>query len=58
MCNKVAFPTKESVKRKLLEIKNINDRVEKKYGRNRRREPIRYYECPDCGGYHLTSKNQ
>lgn len=46
-CNKLTFPTEESVRKRLFEIRRIEQE---------RKKPQRYYKCDTCGGYHLTSK--
>jgi len=54
-CAKVAFPSESAAKRKISEIKNINEKRALKYG-HKINQPLRVYECKICGGFHLTSK--
>lgn len=46
MCNKVPFDKKGAIS-----ALNHNKRHNRQY-----RKEIRYYRCPDCNMYHLTSK--
>ena len=46
-CSKVRYRDKLSAKIALATARN---------GRSSRREERRYYRCPDCLGWHLTSK--
>lgn len=49
-CVKVTFETKEAAAKRLAEILVIAKEQEKK--------PISYYQCRDCGFYHLTSMSK
>lgn len=49
-CRKVRFPTEYDAGKKLKKIaqraaRGIQVRI-----------PVRYYECPVCGGFHLTGQ--
>jgi len=46
-CRKVAFE-RDLAERRILEISRADDR--------RKKQPVRTYQCPDCGFWHLTSK--
>lgn len=48
ICSKISFATEAIAKSELRRIKSL-DQLHKK--------PYRVYECPDCGGWHLTSKD-
>ena len=45
---KRTFLTAQDAWRRLCELRRIDRKVGRKH-------PIRVYECPECGGWHLTS---
>lgn len=47
ICRKICFATEQIAKSELRRIKSMEQSHTK---------PYRIYECPDCGGWHLTSK--
>lgn len=47
ICSKVTYATEAIAKADLSRIKSRDQKHKK---------PYRAYECPDCGGFHLTSK--
>lgn len=46
-CTKITYATESIAKAELSRIKSREQKHKK---------PYRAYECPDCGGWHLTSK--
>ena len=46
-CKKVRYDTEESCLKAIKKISNIEER---------RKMPVRAYECPFCNGYHMTSQ--
>lgn len=47
-CKKAVFLTKDEARKSLQRIR--------RRGKKRDKQPIRSYECPECGYWHLTSK--
>ena len=50
MCRKVYYPTEHAA-----QVALVGAVVKRNRGSVRRRES-RTYQCPQCGGFHLTSK--
>lgn len=48
MCNKTKFITKAVARQRMSEIQSEK--------RKREKTPLRIYECPDCGFFHMTSR--